>query len=60
MKAARNLAKTYLADESGATVVEYGLICALLVLAIVGSLSAVGTNAAESYQAAADSFPETD
>ena len=57
MKAARNILANYLADESGATVVEYGLICALLVLAIIGSITAVGSNVGESYQAAADSFP---
>ena len=32
----------FLKDESGATAIEYGLICALIFLAIVGSISALG------------------
>ena len=30
-------------DESGATAIEYGLIAALVAVAIVGALSALGT-----------------
>ena len=32
----------FMNDESGATAIEYGLICALIFLAIVGSISALG------------------
>ena len=31
-------------DESGATAIEYGLIAALISVAIVGALTTVGTN----------------
>ena len=31
-------------DESGATAIEYGLIAALIALAIVGAATTVGTN----------------
>ena len=31
-----------LRDDAGATAIEYGLICALIFLAIVGSISALG------------------
>ena len=34
--------KSFLADAKGATAIEYGLICALIFLAIVGSISALG------------------
>ena len=32
----------FLRDDDGATAIEYGLICALVFLAIVGSISALG------------------
>lgn len=39
-------AVTLAADEAGATAVEYGLICALIVLAIISALKALGANMA--------------
>ena len=36
-------------DESGATAIEYGLIVALIFLAIVGSLSTFATNETTMY-----------
>jgi Flp pilus assembly pilin Flp len=37
---------TALADETGATAVEYGLIAALIVLAIISALQALGADMA--------------
>jgi pilus assembly protein Flp/PilA len=34
----------FMKDESGATAIEYGLIAALISVAIVATLKAVGTN----------------
>jgi pilus assembly protein Flp/PilA len=34
------------ADETGATAVEYGLICALIVLAILGGIKTLGADIA--------------
>ncbi|MBP6013761.1 MAG: Flp family type IVb pilin [Alphaproteobacteria bacterium] len=34
--------KSFVADESGATAVEYGLIVALIFLAIVGAVQSAG------------------
>ena len=34
----------FLNDESGATAIEYGLIAALVSVACIGALSAVGTS----------------
>ena len=37
-----NIAKKFLKDESGATAIEYGLIAALIAVAIVGALTTLG------------------
>jgi pilus assembly protein Flp/PilA len=37
------IAKKFLKDESGATAIEYGLIAALVAVAIVGALTTLGT-----------------
>ena len=42
MDAIRRMLCRLLADRRGATAVEYGVIASLIVLAIVGSLSALG------------------
>jgi len=39
-----NLVKRFLNDESGATAIEYGLIAALIAVAIIGAATALGTN----------------
>lgn len=36
--------KTLLKDESGATAIEYGLIAALVSVAAIGALTAMGTS----------------
>jgi pilus assembly protein Flp/PilA len=38
-----HLLSRFVRDESGATAIEYGLIAALIAVAIIGILSAVGT-----------------
>lgn len=38
-----------LADESGATAIEYGLLMALIVVAIIGGVSATGTSVTHIY-----------
>ncbi|MBX3583967.1 MAG: Flp family type IVb pilin [Rhizobiaceae bacterium] len=40
----RNLMKNFVNDESGATAIEYGLIAALIALAIMVGAGAVGDN----------------
>lgn len=39
----RNYLKAILADTSGATAIEYGLILALVFLAIIAAVAGVGT-----------------
>lgn len=36
-------------NESGATAIEYGLIAALIAVAIIGAVSALGTNASSTF-----------
>lgn len=44
-----NLFNRFLKDESGATAIEYGLIAALIAVAIIGALQTVGGNAALTF-----------
>ncbi len=39
-----NKFKTFRADESGATAIEYGLIAALVSVAAIGALTSLGSN----------------
>ncbi|MEN3952836.1 Flp family type IVb pilin [Iodidimonas sp. SYSU 1G8] len=39
-----NLIKTYIGDTKGATMIEYGLIAALIAVVLVVALQTVGTN----------------
>jgi pilus assembly protein Flp/PilA len=41
---------TRLADESGVTAIEYGLLAALIAVAIIGAVSATGTSLGAIYQ----------
>lgn len=38
-----NFAKRFVADESGATAIEYGLIAALIAVVIISAVTALGT-----------------
>jgi len=41
--------KRFLQDESGATAIEYGLIAALIAVAIIGAVSTVGSEASDTF-----------
>jgi pilus assembly protein Flp/PilA len=43
----------FLKDESGATAIEYGLIAALIAVAIIGGVSALGENANATFSSVA-------
>ena len=45
----KTLLNRFVTDESGATAIEYGLIAALLAVAIIASVQAVGTNLTGTY-----------
>jgi pilus assembly protein Flp/PilA len=38
-----NILQKFIRDESGATAIEYGLIAGLIAVAVIASISAVGT-----------------
>jgi len=39
----RNLVNSFIKDESGATAIEYGLIAALIAVAIIAVVGTIGT-----------------
>jgi len=41
--------KTFIANESGATAIEYGLIAALIAVVVIGAISQICTNLTASY-----------
>ncbi|KCZ56782.1 Flp family type IVb pilin [Hyphomonas chukchiensis] len=46
----------FLKDESGATAIEYGLIAALIAVAIIGGVTALGTNANATFTTVSESM----
>ena len=57
MKTFTSMLKKYSQDESGATAIEYGLLAALIGIAIVGGAKVLGENLNDSFQNTADQFP---
>jgi pilus assembly protein Flp/PilA len=39
----------FLKNKSGATAIEYGLIAALIAVAVIGGVTALGTNANDTF-----------
>jgi pilus assembly protein Flp/PilA len=48
-----NFIKTFANDESGATAIEYGLIAALIAVALITVLGTVGTKLNTTFQSVA-------
>ena len=48
------LIKSFIRDEDGATAIEYGLIAALVAVAIIGILGTLGDNLTATFEAVAD------
>lgn len=48
------MTREFLSDESGATAIEYGLIAALIAVAIIAALQAVSGALDETFQAVED------
>jgi len=46
----QNLFSRFVRDESGATAIEYGLIAALIAVAVITILTTVGTNLSTIFQ----------
>ncbi len=48
--------RKFLADDSGATAIEYGLIAALVSVAIIAILGTLGTNLNATFKAVSDNL----
>ncbi len=46
--------KRFLKDESGATAIEYGLIAALVAVAIIGAVTSLGTSLIDVFDSISD------
>lgn len=44
-----SLMQKFFSNKSGATAIEYGLIAALIAVAIIGAVTALGTNASTTF-----------
>ncbi|MDB5595422.1 MAG: Flp pilus assembly protein pilin Flp [Hyphomicrobiales bacterium] len=40
----KSLVQKFIANESGATAIEYGLIAGLIAVAVIGAITSVGSN----------------
>jgi pilus assembly protein Flp/PilA len=49
-------ARLFLADEDGATAIEYSLIASLIFLVIIGAVTAVATNTVGMWQTISDNL----
>ena len=52
----KNLLSTFVQDESGATAIEYGLIAALIAVAIITAVTSVGGKLTSTFTAVASSL----
>jgi pilus assembly protein Flp/PilA len=48
--------KKFLANENGATAIEYGLIAALIAVVIIGALTSIGSNLTNTFNSVAGSL----
>jgi pilus assembly protein Flp/PilA len=49
----------FLKDESGATAIEYGLIAALIAVAIIGGVTALGTSTNAAFNKVEEAISST-
>lgn len=47
---------SYLADETGATAIEYALICLLIALPIIAGVTLIGKKLSNSFNAVSSNF----
>jgi pilus assembly protein Flp/PilA len=52
-----NLFARFVKDESGATAIEYGLIAALISVAIIAAATTLGTNIGATFNKVAGNMP---
>jgi pilus assembly protein Flp/PilA len=49
----------FLRDQTGATAIEYGLICALISVALIGAISAVVPKIAAIFEKVGNAMPQS-
>ena len=54
IKSLKAAANNFINDESGATAIEYGLIAALIAVAIIGAVTSLGGQTSTTFNAVAD------
>lgn len=54
----RHLVLRLCGDTRAATAVEYGLLLGLMVIALVGALTAVGGSTLNNFNSAAEAYPD--
>lgn len=52
-----NFLKTFVADESGATAIEYGLIAALIAVALIAAISTLGGKISTTFTNIGNAMP---
>ena len=52
----KNLLSSFVQDESGATAIEYGLIAALIAVAIITAITSVGGKLTSTFEAVSASL----
>ena len=52
----KSFASRFIANESGATAIEYGLIVALIAVVIIGAVTTLGTNLNSTFSAAGNAI----
>ncbi|BBE73178.1 Flp family type IVb pilin [Oharaeibacter diazotrophicus] len=50
----KKLVKRFVANESGATAIEYGLIASLIAVAIIGAATTLGTKVSDTFTSVSD------
>lgn len=50
--------KSFIADESGATAIEYGLIAALIAVVLIASISVLGEKVGGTFDAVGTAMPQ--
>jgi pilus assembly protein Flp/PilA len=53
----KSLINRFFKDEDGATAIEYGLIAALIAVAVIAMVRAVGTNLSTTFSTIANELP---
>jgi len=50
----------FLKKEEGATAIEYGLIAALIAVAVIGAVTTLGENTSETFDSVSDQLVEAE